>query len=146
MKPVTVLAVAAVSLALAACAGSSKFQAFEGSLPPEQVTTLTVQAPVSGNVSVAAVNDKAANASEVLLKGGEEAQVTLVYTNETGTVSKTLAFKGPEGASCVASATTEERNYKAGSAELKTFVTFWIECGGQVAAGSDSPDDMEMVH
>ena len=145
MKKFAPLALLA-SAALVACAGSGKFQAFEGSLPPEQVTTLAVQAPVSGTVAVAAVNDKAANASEVLLKSGEEAQVTLVYTGESGTLSKTLAFKGPEGASCVASATTEERNYKAGSAELKTFVAFWIECGGQVAAGSDNPDDMEMVH
>lgn len=144
MKKLAPLALIAAA-ALAACAGA-KFQAFEGSLPAEEVTTLTVGAPQSGSIVIESVDGKAANASEALLKGGEEAQVALKYTCDGGTISKTLAFAGPKGASCVASATTEERNYKAGSAELKTFVTFWIECGGQVAAGSDNPDDMEMVH
>lgn len=142
MKMFPLIAFSAVLLT--SCA-SGAFKAFEGSVPPDQICTLSIDPVENGKVTIAAVNGVTANATEALLQGESENQVALTFTDQNGSVTQTVPFTAPAGASCKASATTEERNFKMGSAETRAFVTLWIECGGAVVAGSDNSDNMEMV-
>lgn len=134
----------ATVLLLASCA-AGQFKAFEGNLPAEQLCTLSIDPVENGKVVIGAVNGVEANAVEALLKAGVENEVTLSFANKDGAVSQTVRFNPPGGVGCKASATTEDRNFKMGSAEKRAFVTLWIECGGSVVAGSDHSDNMEMV-
>lgn len=143
MKTRFLLSIAA-SLLLISCA-SSKFQAFEGSVPTEQLCTLSIDPVENGSVTIATVNGVAANTTEALFKGATENQVALTFKNKDGELTQTLSFTAPEGKNCKASATTEERNYKMGSAELRTYAVLWIECAGSISAGSDHSDNMEQV-
>lgn len=132
------------SLLLLSCA-AGKFQAYEGSLSEDQICSLSIFPPEEGSVQISSINGVEVNGSEALLKGGTENQIALTFKNKNGALTQTVTLNAPAGASCKASATTEERNFKMGSAETRTFAALWIECQGAIAAGSDHSDDMEQV-
>ena len=109
------------------------------------ICSLSIFPPEEGSVQISSINGVEVNGSEALLKGGTEYHIALTFNNKNGTLTQTVTLNAPAGASCKASATTEERNVKMGSAETRTFAALWIECQGAIAAGSDHSDDMEQV-
>ncbi len=136
---------ATAALLLAACAGGA-FQAFEGTLTPDQVATLNGSQADRGKVVIVSVNGKQAGGTQqALLQGGAEAKVVVRYAGEAGSLEKELVFTPEGGKVYTAQALAEDRNLVPGSAKVTRMATLWIASDATTVAGSDSSDNLEAV-